>query len=398
MNKMYTNLLIVACIVSAVNLNTPYCMENEKQLQKVLGMKFSFKNMHNMYFYANILGQKKIIKQFFQHLFGNNGDNLKKILSCNIYDELLNIYYMLRYTDVKDYVVDLLKNNDALFKKISNIVNDMKYNYLNIRNKVCDINNKIDNIVIYIVAEIKTIILMKELDMDGTFKDIYDMYSHSPSIADSQEQIEKFCNCLFGMNGKNLITILSCNVYDELININCMLYFNDIKKYLVNLLNNNDVLFKKISEIVNSAEYNNNISNEVNNIVTEIKTVILMKSLDMDVSFTDIYENYFNALKDDRIEDRPIQIKKFFNYLFGKDGKNLEKILLCQNEHELSAINAMLKEDDTKEYLIRFLKNQDNNLIYNQILKILNIRYSIRNYIKKYQESIIKQIQDCMNK
>lgn len=335
------------------------------------------------------------MKQFFQYLLGKDGDNLQKILSCCIYDELQSIYFMLQYTDVRDYFLNLLKNNDVLFKKVSNIVNSTKYNYFNIRNKVRDINNEIDNMVIYIVDKIKTIILMKSLDIEDTFKDIYDMYYYAQGIEESQEQIEKFCNCLFGINGKNLITILSCNVYDELINIQCMLYRNDVKKYLVNLLKNNNDLFKKISDIVNSPEYNNNISNEINNIVTEIKTVILMKSLDMDTSFTDIYEEYFNAIKDDKIEERPMQIAKFINYLFGKDGTNLDKILLCQNEYELSSINAMLKEDDTKEYLIKFFKNQDNNLLCN---KILNMKYYTRNCvkkcIKKYQESIVKKLQD----
>ena len=54
MNKRSIKLLIVACIVSAVNLNVSYCMEekdkneyktevkNETELHKALGMEYPF--------------------------------------------------------------------------------------------------------------------------------------------------------------------------------------------------------------------------------------------------------------------------------------------------------------------------------------------------------------------
>ena len=156
------------------------------------------------------------------------------ILSSDNEKELQYILDMLNYTEVKLKLKDKLKSNKELHRNVSEIVN-----------KLYDTYGKGE-----IIASIKYILLMKELGMDTTFKEIYEQYQWNDSIP-KEGLIKKFCNILFGNNGKNLQVILSSNLEQELICISDMLNKTEVMLKLKDKLTDNDTLNNIALEIVN---------------------------------------------------------------------------------------------------------------------------------------------------
>ena len=142
-------LLIATVLINTVSLNTPYCMEDETEydvsdvedvediptIQQVLGMNVNFLDMNSKYNNNSTTDEEKqkLIATFCDCLLGNNGDNLKTILSYNIdyndicaskiLSELLGIHMMLDEHDIQEYLIKLLMANDVLYRNVLQIIN-----------------------------------------------------------------------------------------------------------------------------------------------------------------------------------------------------------------------------------------------------------------------------------
>lgn len=116
-------ILTASVLISAVNSNTSYCME-EKIENKFdnLNINNNLEKIHDKYISKfDTESKQEIIQEFCEYLFGNDGKNLEYILSRVNESELRTIYCMLYnvgITSNKDNVNDTLftrNKNDVLF-------------------------------------------------------------------------------------------------------------------------------------------------------------------------------------------------------------------------------------------------------------------------------------------
>lgn len=127
-------ILMASVLINAVNLNPSYCMEeknesqtevqDETELYKTLGMKYSFEKMHDKY--INAKAANEIVAEFCNILLGKKNDhlnnnclNLEIILHNNCNNELYYISAMLRNIKICNHLKRLLVNcNDSLLNTI----------------------------------------------------------------------------------------------------------------------------------------------------------------------------------------------------------------------------------------------------------------------------------------
>ena len=398
--KISLKLLTVYVLISAVNVNATHYVENitglqteyNTELQKELSINDNFfEEIHNKYWLArksdNIENQQEQLDKFYEALFGSNGDNLEKILHCSD-KELDNIEQMLSSQNTMEYLKKIDKYSlYNLSNKANNMKSSNKYKYHDTR-YFRDVINRINNYI-------NILNLMPSLGMKWSFSELWNkqayllLYDKNTAFKIKKEQIETCVEYLLGDGCNNLQTILFTN--DINLELNCiwdLLRQDYAKKYLLQLLDNDNNLLNTLSDIVNNTKTSNYY---INDVINQIKTVILMKKLGIEISFEKIFDDYNNAIEDNDKEEQHKQIKKFCDYLFGNDVSNLKDILFWPDRLELYDINKMLDKNDVKKYLVKFLKNKRNKI--NDIIE--NITYSNNKITKCCQEKkMTRKIKD----
>ena len=142
---------------------------NNILLYKELGMDSTFYGIYDTYFkYSKENNQEETQKQiniFFKYLLGEDGNNFKKIFGSEHGNEfeVAIIYYMLQQDEVKNYLIDLLVEDNKLCKNLLQIFNNNNddhylenYNDENYSNQVSkmieSIHDKHFNIFIEVLA------------------------------------------------------------------------------------------------------------------------------------------------------------------------------------------------------------------------------------------------------
>ena len=294
MKKLYI-ILTASVLISAVNVNTSYCMEKctnelyesdtireirEQYLESRDKLQNRFKKVYNIKISRyNTSELQKIEEDMIQcairlgsYLFNNNGKNLISILSSQekkrelsyvyaILKDLFTTYatpdyqYLKTLQEARKRLVYILRSNKSLCNIISNIVNNISYSR--------DIDKKHFDCVI---DSIKRIILISSVDLDVSFMEIYEMYQYHKNghnTTEMQEQINKFVNGLFGTDGSNLLTVLSCDIEQELFFISYMLEEPDVKTYIKNKLRDNNQLLDMVGNIVQQYRIDNKYKTQV---------------------------------------------------------------------------------------------------------------------------------------
>ena len=320
-------------------------ISEKKRIEEEL-LKDNINKMYDTYYDNDEISEeenKELIKKLYNYLFGNNCHNLK--ISFGVEEALEQIWELIQDNDIKNYFINSFKSKD------DNELNTISNAFNNNNN-----SEEYNNIKYYINYYIHQGRLMRLLNMDITFKEMLDGYNNAWEKNDDtkrMEYVEQFCDYLLGNDGKNLETILSYNgnIGSGLSEINKFLQEYNVTKYLSEKLKHSNDLYHNVSNIVSNILYPwyDKRNNTIDDVIDNIKSCILLKSLGMNSTFCEMWIN-------DLTEDN--KIEQVLNVLFGNNGRNLETILYC-NCKESKNVWDVLKQKKVEEHLIDFLKEYD---------------------------------------
>ena len=385
--------------VNKINKKINNCIDYVNKSSNIVNALHNFNNVNNI----------QQTQQFFTKLFENDCNNLKTILSYNLKEDLLEISNFLKNTNTQTYLIEFLKSDAN--KRLRNIIFKIVYTTTL---KSSEIEN-IVNCIKYCINESASVSAESvSVPANTSFEGLWNKYknesmSEELSPEKAQKQNKKLCDCLFTNNCENLITILNGesigNInYYEIIDF---LEDDDVKTYFINVMKNNNKLCDKIFSIVDNISYNSDNNETIDIIKNYISNARLMQLLNMDISFTEMLDNY-NALnkaqdneldnyndpnnKQDNEQLKIAQIKQqICNYLFGDDGNNLQTILYCNSNIGvgLREINKFLKKgdvqayflnlSDVQKYLIEFFESKKNDQLYKNVSNTVNNRLHTNN-------------------